>query len=58
MTGTMKLKKYFNSKGVNRHTRDDIILLAKDNEILWAAGVGLSNKIGVTNKPTHVIEIV
>lgn len=57
MLGTMKLKKYFNSKGVNRHTRDDIILLAKDNEILWAAGVGLSNKIGVTKTPTHVIEI-
>ena len=57
MSGTMKLKKYFNSKGVNRHKRDDIILLAKDNEILWAAGVGLSNKIGVTHHPTHVIEL-
>lgn len=57
MTGTMKLKKYFNSKGVSRHTRDDIVLLAKGNEILWAAGVGLSSKIGVNDVPTHVIEI-
>lgn len=57
MIGTMKLKKYFNSKGVNRHTRDDIILLTKDDEVLWAAGVGLSNKIGVNETPTHVIEI-
>lgn len=57
MSGTMKLKKYFNSKGVNRHTRDNIILLAKDDEVLWAAGVGLSNKIGVNIKPTHVIEV-
>ncbi len=57
MKGTMKLKKYFNSKGVSRHNRDSIILIAKDNEVLWVSGVGLSNKIGVTEKPTHVIEI-
>ena len=57
MSGTMKLKKYFNSKGVSRHTRDNIVLLTKENEVLWAAGVGLSNKIGVTKTPTHVIEI-
>lgn len=57
MTGTMKLKKYFNSKGVNRHTRDNVILLTKEDEVLWAAGVGLSNKIGVKIKPTHVIEV-
>ena len=36
MSGTMKLKKYFNAKGVNRHSRDDVILLAKEDEILWA----------------------
>ena len=58
MTGTMKLKKYFNSKGVSRHERDNKILITKDNEVLWAAGVGLSNKIGVIKKPTHVIEVV
>ena len=58
MTGTMKLKKYFNSKGVNRHNRDNIILLTQDNNVLWAAGVGLSNKIGVTKTPTHVIELL
>ncbi len=57
MTGTMKLKKYFNAKGISRHKRNNIILLAKENEILWAAGVGLSNKIGVKETPTHVIEI-
>ena len=57
MTGSMKLKKFFNSKAVTRHKRDKIILLANENDILWAAGVGISNKIGVTDKPTHVIEI-
>lgn len=58
MTGTMKLKKYMNSKGVNRHKRDDILLLANEEEVLWVVGVGLSNKIGVTKVPTHVIEVL
>ncbi len=58
MTGTMKLKKYMNSKGVNRHKRDDILILANEDEVLWVVGVGLSNKIGVTKVPTHVIEVL
>ena len=58
MSGTMKLKKFFNSKGVNRHKRDKVVLVAQGNDILWAAGVGLSNKIGVTKIPTHVLEIL
>ena len=58
MTGTMKLKKYLNSKGVNRHKRDELLLLSNENEVLWVVGVGLSNKIGVTKIPTHVIEVV
>lgn len=58
MSGTMKLKKYMNAKGVNRHKRDDVLLLAKGDEILWVVGVGLSNKIGVSRVPTHVIEVI
>ena len=57
MSGTMKLKKYLNAKGVSQHEKDGLILLAKNNEILWVAGVGLSNKFKVVNKPTHVIEL-
>ena len=57
MSGTMKLKKYLNAKGINRHNRDDLLLLANDEEILWVSGVGLSNKIAVSKLPTHVIEI-
>ena len=57
MKGKMKLKKYLNSKGVSRHRRDDILLLCSESEVLWVAGVGLSNKIGVKDKPTHVIQI-
>lgn len=58
MTGSMKLKKYMNSKGVNRHKRDEILLLANEDEVLWVVGVGLSNKIGVSKIPTHVIEVI
>ena len=58
MTGTMKLKKYLNSKGVSRHTRDELLILANDTEVLWVVGVGLSNKIGVNKVPTHVLEVI
>ena len=58
MSGTMKLKKYMNSKGVNRHKRDEILILANEDEVLWVVGVGLSNKIGVAKTPTHVIEVI
>lgn len=58
MRGTMKLKKYLNSKGVPRHNRDDILLLCKENEVLWVLGVGISDKIGVKGVPTHVIEFI
>ena len=50
------MKKYLNSKGIPRHNRDKIWMLTQENEILWALGVGLSNKIGVKDKPTHVLE--
>ena len=57
MSGSMKLKKYLNSKGVPRHKRGEMLLLCNESEVLWVVGVGISNKIGVKNKPTHVIKI-
>lgn len=58
MKGSMKLKKYLNSRGIPRHDRDELLVLADKDEVLWIVGVGISNKIGVIKKPTHVIEIV
>lgn len=58
MTGSMKLKKYLNSKGVARHNRNDLLLLCSDTEVLWVVGVGISSKIGVNKVPTHVIEFI
>lgn len=58
MFGSMKLKKYLNSKGVAQHDKDNLILLCQASEVLWVAGVGLSNKLKVVNKPTHMIELL
>lgn len=44
MKGKMKLKKYFINKNIPEHDRDKIILLCKDKEVLWAVGVGVSEK--------------
>ncbi len=57
MQGSMKLKKYMNGKGVSKHRRDEIPLLCDDKEVLWVAGVGLNDKVGVKVTPTHVIEV-
>ena len=53
MQGRMKLKKYFINKNIPEHDRDKIILLCKDNEVLWVAGIGLSEKLRTLETPTH-----
>lgn len=54
--GTQKLKKYLNEKKIPNHEKDSILLLCKGKEVLWAAGLGLSGKIKVKDKPTHIIK--
>ena len=49
--------KYLNSKGIARHDRDGMIMLCKESEVFWAVGAGISSKIKVTNKPTHIMEV-
>ena len=56
-SGTMKLKKYFMEKKIPQHRRDGYLLLANEKEILWVAGLGLSDKIKVKEKPTHKVSI-
>ena len=55
--GTVKLKKYLINKKIPRHKRDKLVFLCCGNEILWAAGIGLSDKIKITNRPTHKLSI-
>ena len=58
MKGVQKLKKYFNEKKIPNYKKDFIPLLCKNNEIYWAAGIGLSEKIKVKNKPDYIIELI
>ena len=55
--GHTKLKKYLMEKKIPQHERDNLILLTDGHEILWVAGIGLSDKIKTTTKPTHKISI-
>lgn len=58
MDGTMKLKKYLNSKKISQHKKDGLIMLCDGSEVLWVIGVGLSNKLRVEKIPTHVLRLV
>ena len=57
MKGTMKLKKLFINKGIEKFKRDDIMLLCQNNEILWAAGVCLSEKLRAKKLPDYLLTI-
>lgn len=57
MQGKMKLKKYFINKNIPEHDRDKIILLCKDKEVLWAIGVGLSEKLRSKDTPKYKLEM-
>ncbi len=57
MKGTMKLKKLLINKGVEKFKRDDILLLCQNNEVLWASGVCLNEKLRVKQLPTHILKI-
>ena len=59
MQGKMKLKKYFINKNIPEHDRDKILLLCKDKEVLWAIGVGVSEKLRSAGTPDYkmVMEI-
>lgn len=56
-SGHMKLKKYFMEKNIPQHMRDSIALVADKKEILWVAGIGLSDKIKTITVPTHKLTI-
>lgn len=57
MKGKMKLKKYFINKSIPGYQRDKILLLCQGPEVLWVTGVGMSEKLRVSEKPTHRLEL-
>lgn len=52
--GTKKLKEYFIDKKIPNTLRDKIPLIATGNEILFIAGVEISDKIKVTNGTKNI----
>lgn len=57
-SGTQKLKKYLNEKKIPNHQKDELVLLASENEILWVASLGISEDIKVVTKPTHMLKLL
>lgn len=55
--GSQKLKKYLNYKGIPKDKRDDMLFLCLDKEVLWAPLCGISEKIKVTENPTHILKL-
>lgn len=56
LCGTQKLKKYLNEKKIPKHEKDNLLFLANGTEIFWAIGLGISDKIKVNSKPTHILK--
>lgn len=57
MQGKMKLKKYLINKNIPSHDRAKILLLCSGNEVLWAIGIGLGEKLKSYENPTHKLEL-
>ncbi len=63
MQETVKLKKYLHThkpevEQDGTPDRRKVYVLACDDEVLWVPGVGLSEKLRVTGRPTHVIKLL
>ena len=52
----VKLKKYFNNKGISKHDKSKVLLISSPKEVLWVINMGISNSIRVKNMPTHKVE--
>lgn len=55
MKGSKKLKDYFIDKKIPREKRDQVLLLADGNEIVWILGSIISEKYKITPKTQNVI---
>ncbi len=56
-SGSQKLKKYLNAKAIPKDKRDKMPFLCQNSEVFWAPGLGISEKIKVKDKPTHIIRL-
>ena len=53
LNGTQKLKKYLNEKKIPNHEKDILLFMTQFNEVFWAIGLGINDKIKVNSRPTH-----
>lgn len=60
MSTPLRLKKFLINRGVPRFDRDQRLLLAHGNQILWIPGLGISQDIVVKSNmpPTHLLKLV
>lgn len=57
MKGSKKLKDYFIDKKIPRENRDNILLIADGNEVVWIVGSIISEKYKVSSQTEKVIVI-
>jgi len=57
MQQKIRLKKYLINNGIPEFKRNNLPVLATDSEILWVVGVGISELLRVSDKPTHILEV-
>lgn len=57
MKGSQKLKKYLNAKKIPNHQKDNLLFLAQGEEVLWAIGLGISDRVKITSQPTHRLQL-
>ena len=55
--GQKKLKKLFIDKKIDKSIRDTTPLIAAGNEVLYIAGIGISENVKVTDKTKRVYAI-
>ncbi|MBI3581888.1 MAG: tRNA lysidine(34) synthetase TilS [Nitrospinae bacterium] len=56
-SGTMKLKKFLIDRKIPRWERDSLLLLAHGSEILWVAGIGLSERVRLKPGAAKILKI-
>ena len=54
---TKKLKKYFIDEKIPRRERDEVLLVADGNHILWVVGYRISEDVKVTSSTKKVVKL-
>lgn len=57
MKGSQKLKKYLNAKKIPNHQKNNLLFLVQGEEVLWAIGLGINDRIKITSQPTHRLQL-